>query len=460
MIISKSLLNKFLTIIVLPLAVVFAVTACSDDDPVGADDPEDISPGLNVVETAEQLGNHSVLADLVEEAGLTEALAAEEDITLLAPTNSAFDNLPDGLLESLTPEQVESILMYHVIDGIAGSPEVGERLETKSLNDEWMLLEVSGENININNTVTSEFADVGASNGVVHVIDEILLPSDMRVELDQANIIDVANNAEGFDILLDAIEELQLTPTLKFEGPFTVFPPNDEAFAEFGISNVESLSAEELTEVLSYHILPVALESEVIEDRSQFMAITNEDLFFTMENGGVVVNNSASVILGDVEATNGLIHAIDNVLLPDAFGTIATNINKRFMLSELNELIGEYDLDGLFNDPNSQFTIFAPSDEAVQNAESELMLMTDQERTETLLYHAVEAPITSDALGESQTVETANDGEELLVEVVEGIVIINEDAIVENPDNISSNGVIHIIDSMLIPEGILDVATD
>lgn len=444
-------MNNLLSVLILPLAVAITLSSCSDDDPVGADDPDDVSPGLTVVETAVQLGNHSTLVDLVEEAGLTEALA-EEDLTLVAPTNSAFDDLPDGLLESLTSEQIEDILMYHVVDGATGSAEIGERLEVKALNGEWIMFQTVGENINVNNEVTTEFSDINASNGTVHVIDELLLPSDLRVELDQGNIIDIAKNSEGFDILLDAVEEIGLTPTLKFDGLFTVFPPNDEAFAEFGISTIESLSVEELTEILSYHILPISVDSDNFTDQSETFTITDESLFFTIENGDVLINNSASVVLGDVEAANGFIHAIDNVLLPDAFGTAADNIEKRFMLSELNDLMNEYGIDEIAGDPDAELTIFAPNNDAIQAIETELLSMTDEEVTETLLYHVVESVIDSESFEESQTVETANDGEELLVEVSEGIVTINGEAIVELADNFSTNGVIHIIDDVLLPE--------
>jgi len=446
---KNNLFRNFSILFVLPIALMFALSACSDDDPVSADEPD--GPGLNVLETAAQTGQYSIFVDLVSEVGLEDAFE-DEDVTLFAPSNQAFLDLPDGLLDNLSEDQIEQIILFHVISGSVESAEITDRQDAETILGELLLIERSGDFISINTSASVEEADLAASNGFIHRLDEVLLPSAIRNELDVANIMDVAREAGDFEILTTAVEETGLSTTLKYDRPTTVFAPTDDAFAEFGIENVEALSADELTEVLLYHVVATDGTSDTFDTQNTLLTLAGDNMFVTIDNNEVTVNASTNVIMADVEAENGTIHAIDNVLLPDSFGTIADNLTKNYNLSTLAGLLEEQNLTDVFEDETADLTLFAPTNDAFDAISAELDGLTDEEVSETLLYHVLDMTVESGDLGESQLVQTLNNDEEVLVEFVDGTVLINESSTVQIADVIGTNGVVHIVDTVLLPE--------
>ncbi len=437
-------------VLLLPLALIFALSACSDDDPVS--DIDDPATDLNIVETAQEAGDFTILLEAAADLDLAEFLSQEE-LTVFAPTDEAFNNLPDGVLESLTNAQLETILTYHLLEGSVQSDEISEQQDAETLLGERILLRRQGSEVLVNSSTSVVMADVVASNGVIHAIDEVLLPSEIRNELGMPNIIDVARGAEGFDILLGAVEETGLTTTFKFLGPFTLFPPNDAAFESLGLEVVESLTSEQLSEILAYHVIDGAeILAGELDAEQAVPSLTGENLFITASEGEVTVNGTASVILADVQTANGVMHAVDTVLLPDSFGNIVDNVVKRFDLSTLAGLVVDQNLAGALSDPDQEYTVFAPTNEAFEEISQVLAGLSDEEVTNTLLYHVLDAAVGSGDLQESQTVATLNNGEEILIEVSNGTVLINGVAVVQVADIEGTNGIIHTIDAVLIPE--------
>lgn len=434
--------------LLLAIIVLVAFTGCSDDDPVS--DPP-VESDLNIVETAAEAGNFTILLEAATDLGLAEFLS-DEELTVFAPTDAAFEALPDGVLESLTPQQLETILTFHLLEGTVLSEAISEQQDAVSFLGERLLLQRSGSAVTVNGSAQVTGADIVASNGVIHAVDEVLIPAEIRAELGLSNIIDVARGADGFDIVLGAIDDTGLTTTLKYLGPFTVFPPNDEAFENLGLDVVESLSAEQLTEILSYHVLAATVLSTDLGSEQAVESLTGEDLFITTDNGSVTINGTANVVLANVEAANGVIHAVDTVLLPDAYGTVVDNAVKRYDLSTLVELVIAQDLAGVLADTDSEFTVFAPTNEAFDAISDIVAGLDDEQVTNTLLYHVLGDAVASGNLQASQNVATLNDGEEILVEVSNGTVTINGEAVVQIADVTGTNGIIHIIDSVLIPE--------
>ncbi len=132
------------------------------------------------------------------------------------------------------------------------------------------------------------------------------------------DIVDTAIEAEGFSTLVAAVQAAGLVDTLKGDGPFTVFAPTDAAFAALPEGTVETLlmpeNIDQLTAILTYHVVPGKVMSTDLSDDMMATTVQGSDIMIDLDNG-VMVNN-ATVVSADIEASNGVIHVIDTVILP------------------------------------------------------------------------------------------------------------------------------------------------
>jgi len=206
----------------------------------------------------------------------------------------------------------------------------GEEVET--VNGADVLISVDGDTVMVN-SATVIATDVEASNGVIHVIDEVLLPpADGMAEdemsedaaAESGTVVDVAVESGEFPTLVAAIEAAGLVETLSGPGPFTVFAPTEEAFAELlatlGVTAEELLAdTETLTAVLTYHVVPLEATSELVVtlDGAEVETVNGAPVLISVDGENVMVND-ANVLAVDIEASNGVIHVIDAVLLPPA----------------------------------------------------------------------------------------------------------------------------------------------
>ncbi len=447
---STKTIRRAASLLILPLALMFALSACSDNDSGTPVDPDpDID--MNLAEVLSDDSDYSTLVSLVNE-DLLEALQNEE-LTVFAPTNAAFQDIPSDVLNSLTEEDIELIITYHLVAGTILAADVPQQGDVETLQGERILAQ-SGNGVVINGTSNVVEADIRASNGVVHGINEVLLPSAIRKALGATNIIDVAQEADGFDILLDAIESAGLTTTLQFLGPFTAFAPTDEAFEALPEGTLENLSGDQLISILTYHVTGGTVMSSDLSDRQAVASLQGDELFIKAGEE-VVINASSNVIAADIEATNGVIHAVNKVLFPDAFGTVVDNAVKRFDFNTLVQAVTDAGLaEALMGD--GPYTVFAPTDEAFDNLPDGLLESLSMEQlTEILLYHVIEADVKSGDLNASQTVASMS-GESLYV-TAGGGVTVNGSSEVIAADVDASNGTIHAIDEVLIPNKYLNI---
>jgi len=277
---------------------------------VVADDTQDIPTN------AQNTGVHDSLVAALSHAGLVSALQADGPFTVFAPTDDAFAAAGIDLSTFDTDEEnatLTDILLYHVISGAVASSDVTDGLSVESLNGDDVTFTVSGGSVMVNDaTVTS--ADVMASNGIIHVIDKVMMPP--------ADLGDIPTVAQGTGIhtsLVTAVVQAELLTTLQGDGPFTVFAPTDDAFAAAGI-DLAALDNEEgkatLTDILLYHVVSGAVPSSAVTDGMSATAVNGDDLSFAVGEGVMV--NDANVVLADVPASNGIIHVIDKVLMPPA----------------------------------------------------------------------------------------------------------------------------------------------
>ncbi len=277
---------------------------------VVADDTQDIPTN------AQNTGMHDSLVAALSHAGLVSALQADGPFTVFAPTDDAFAAAGIDLSTFDTDEEnatLSDILLYHVVSGSVAASDVTDGMSAEALNGDDLSFTVSDGSVMVNDaTVTT--ADVMASNGIIHVIDKVLMPP--------ADLADIPTVAQGTGIhtsLVAAVVQAELLTTLQGDGPFTVFAPTDDAFAAAGIDlaaldTVEGKAA--LTDILLYHVVSGAVPSSAVTDGMSATAVNGDDLSFTVGEGVMV--NDASVVLADVPASNGVIHVIDKVLMPPA----------------------------------------------------------------------------------------------------------------------------------------------
>jgi transforming growth factor-beta-induced protein len=148
-----------------------------------------------------------------------------------------------------------------------------------------------------------------ASNGVIHVIDEVLLPP---------TVVDIAINNSDFSILVEAVVKAELAETLKGEGPFTVFAPTNDAFEELftslGVSGIADLTKEQLEPILLYHVVSGNVLSGTLSSGN--VQTLHGDNIAIEVGTGVTINSTSNVVLTDIQGSNGVVHVIDEVLLP------------------------------------------------------------------------------------------------------------------------------------------------
>lgn len=263
------------------------------------------------------------------------------------------------------------------------------------------------------------------------------------------DIVDIASGSDDFTTLTDALVQTGLTEALSGPGPFTVFAPTDEAFAPVS-DVVAGLSEEQLSDVLQYHVLSAEISSAALQPEQTVESLSGEDLFITVEDGTVRINGGAAVADADIMASNGIIHAIDGVLLPDAYGNIVENVQKRYFLTALVNALQTAGLAETLADAEAKYTVFAPTNEAFEAIADVAADLTPEELADILLYHVVEGSVVAGDLEPTQTLTTLN-GAEITVTAGDEGVFINGESEVTRVDAVSTNGVFHVIDGVLLP---------
>lgn len=265
-----------------------------------------------IVEIAAEDGRFSTLVAALEAADLVDTLSGEGPFTVFAPTDDAFAQLPDGTVEALLQDipALTSVLTYHVVSGSVMAEDVMMLNSADTLQGQPVVVG-SADGVTINDATVTQ-ADVTGSNGVIHVIDTVLLPP-------ESDIVEVAVAAGSFNTLTTALGAAGLVETLQGDGPFTVFAPTDAAFERLPDGTVEALLEDipALTEVLTYHVVPGRVFSGDVVGLDEAPTVQGQAISISVDGGTVMLNNSASVVGTDVLATNGVIHIIDEVILPE-----------------------------------------------------------------------------------------------------------------------------------------------
>jgi len=277
----------------------------------------------DIVTTAVEAGSFKTLAAALKAAGLVETLQSKGPFTVLAPTDEAFANLPAGTVEMLLkPEnkaQLVSVLTYHVVAGNVAAAQVVKLNAAATVNGQRVNIKVEDGRVRVDQATVVK-ADIHCSNGIIHVIDQVLLPS-------ADSIPATASKAGTFKTLLAAAKAAGLVEVLAGDQPLTVFAPTDEAFAKLPAGTVESLlkpeNKEKLAAILKFHVVAGRVFSNEVLSKAELKTVQGGTLTAKMKNGAATING-AGLIATDIDASNGVIHVIDSVMLPAA-ATVKTS---------------------------------------------------------------------------------------------------------------------------------------
>jgi len=279
----------------------------------------------DIVDTAVSAGSFKTLVAAAKAAGLVDTLKSKGPFTILAPTDEAFQKLPKGTVETLlkaeNKDKLKQILTYHVIPGNVKSTDVVKLKEAASAMGEKIKITVKGESVMFNESKLVK-ADIGCSNGVIHVIDAVLIPgqNEGTHTSKKKDIVDTAVEAGSFKTLVAAVKAAGLAEALKGEGPFTVFAPTDEAFKKIPEETLQMLlkpeNKEKLQAILKYHVVSGDVRAADVVKLQKAKTVNGQEveIKITKENG--VMIDGANVIKTDIECGNGVIHVIDTVIMP------------------------------------------------------------------------------------------------------------------------------------------------
>jgi uncharacterized surface protein with fasciclin (FAS1) repeats len=293
--------------------IALIMTACLMTMPIAmADSNEDIPTN------ATNTGVHDTLVDALVQANLVSTLQGDGPFTVFAPTDQAFADAGIDLSTFDTDEEIATltdILLYHVYTaGAVYASDVTDGLTVTMANGDDASFTVTDGTVMVGDaTVTT--ADVMASNGVIHVIDKVLMPP-----ADLVDIAAVAMSTGVHESLVAALVKADLVSTVQGVGPFTVFAPTDQAFTDAGI-DLDAFTTDEeiaaLTDILLYHVYSGAVNAADVTDGLAVQMVNGDYAQFTVTEGTVMIED-ATVTAADVMASNGVIHVIDKVLMPPA----------------------------------------------------------------------------------------------------------------------------------------------
>ena len=464
--------------------------------------------------------DHTTLKTAIDACALDGVLSGVGPFTLFAPTDAAFNQLPAGTVTALLNDipQLTNILKHHVVaDSVmSGMLSNGQVVTTLLGTDITVTINSSGVFID-NAQVT--VADLVADNGVVHVIDVVLLPTydcngiaggtalvdacgdcqqayiynfqtNVPTFVDNANILiagidynpatealiypdnpnnplwvsdptlcpnsvyEIVSNSPDHTTLKTAIDACALDGVLSGTGPFTLFAPTDAAFNLLPAGTVTALLNDipQLTDILKHHVVADSVMSGMLSNGQVVTTLLGTDITVTINSSGVFIDN-AQVTVADLVADNGVVHVIDAVLLPPTppTNTIYDIVSNSSDHTTLKTAIDACELDGVLSGAGP-FTLFAPTDAAFNllPAGTVTALINDiPQLTNILKHHVVADSVMSGMLSNGQVVTTLL-GTDITVTINSSGVFI-DNAQVTVADLVADNGVVHVIDAVLLP---------
>lgn len=444
-------------------------TSCDDDD--------DDAPAQeqNIVQVAQGNSNLSTLVTaLTKYPDLVSTLSGNGTFTVFAPTNAAFTNLLTAIgqtsLDDIPEDVLKNVLQYHVITTAALKANQLTNGDVETANTEDIAVTTTG-GVKLNGTVNVTTADVTASNGVVHVVDAVLVPPSVLPIV--GTIVAPAYFNKDFTTLIAAVQaaDPSILTTLLGNGPsdkkLTLFAPTNEAFTAAGITTLPDAAT--LNAVLTYHVIDDEVLAAELPSGSAAIPTLNGN-FYLSNNGsaGVFINGTTEVIATDITGSNGVVHVIDRTLLPPSktIAQIATDLSAA-STPQFTQLVAALartsgtatDLLAAVSNGGASLTVFAPTDAAFQQLYTTLGVdgvddIPLSTLTAVLQHHVVGARVFSTDLSNGDVATLNGD---VTISATNGTItdgqgnVANLSATAELLNVLATNGVIHTIDRVLLP---------
>jgi len=433
------------------LALALVLTGCDSNggdtvepEPV----PEDPSTLVDVVTGSDDL---STLAGVLSDDQIEALDDTTQTFTVFAPSNAAFE--PYDFSDN--GDLVAPVVNYHVVPGAAvtsGELSDGDTFET--LQGDELEVTIEDGNVFVEGAPVTA-ADVEATNGVAHVIGDVLLTNRTATER-----VQVTSATSTLNTALGASAGNQAETLNDTTQTFTVFAPPNAAFGPYDVDFLVN-NPELLSEVLNYHVVAGAsVTSDQLSDGDTFTTVNGDEIEVSIDGDGNVFVEGTPVTAADIEASNAAIHLVGDVLLTNRLA--GERLQATTATDSLWTAIDGAGLASAFNNSNNTWTTFAPNNEAFANAD--LSGFSDQEVQEILEYHTLGDVTDSEALlqllsdnGGEVNVQT-NQGDEVTITQVESdSIVFNDGQATLNLDRVdqrASNGIIHEIDGVLIPPSV------
>ena len=327
--------KRLLMVGVLMSVMLMASFACGDEEevvpePAAVEVVEEVvaeEPAQTVVDIAVADGRFTTLVTALGAADLVGVLSGEGPFTVFAPTDDAFNNLPEGTLDSLLADipALTDVLLYHVVSGKVMAADVVGLNSAETVQGSSVGISVMGESVMVDDANVI-ITDIEGSNGVIHVIDAVIIPPAEEVAAEEVvaeepaqTVVDIAVADGRFTTLVTALGAADLVGVLSGEGPFTVFAPTDDAFNNLPEGTLDSLLADipALTDVLLYHVVSGKVMAADVVGLNSAETVQGSSVGISVMGESVMVDD-ANVIITDIEGSNGVIHVIDAVIIPAA----------------------------------------------------------------------------------------------------------------------------------------------
>jgi transforming growth factor-beta-induced protein len=416
----------------------------------------------NVVQKLAKAGNFTTLIAAVQAAGLADTLANTQNITVFAPTDAAFAKIPAAQLQAIIADKAKltDILTYHVSPRPLREAGLARRGKAPTLFGADIAVTGTPEDLVLNGNVNITLGDIRANNGVIHAIDTVLTPP-----AKPKDVVDTAIAAGQFTTLVAAIQAAGLESTLRTTDNITVFAPTDAAFAKIGKSQLDAIIADKalLTKILTYHVAGrvVTAEQIISAQRGTIRTLQGEKVSFAVQDGKVILNGNVMVTATDIRAKNGIVHVIDTVLLPPSLTAppkpTKDVVDTAIGAGQFTTLVAAVQAAGLESTLRnaSNITVFAPTDAAFAKLGTDTInaLLADKAALSNILrYHVGFPQVTSEQFIRrgNGSIFTLN-GQAVRYQVKDGKLFLNDTVLVVTADVRATNGIIHVIDTVLTP---------
>ncbi len=423
-------------------------TVATNNGTAGTNNGTTVAPNngegeANLVDVATETGFDSLVSAAVT-AGLDATLADGGPFTVFAPTDEAFAALGDAAPSD--PDLLANVLLHHVVPG---------SLDSAAVTAEATLDTAANTQLTVADLPLSETLDVEASNGIIHVIDEVLLPP---------TILEAAAATADLSTLVTAVDASSddVKTALAAEGPITVFAPVNSAFAAIPEADLNALLADQaaLDGVLTYHVAGGQTLAGDLSDGQTITMANGSDVTVSIEGSSVslvdAAGNASAVVGTDIRLANGVVHLIDGVLMPTASPNIVEVADAVGDFTTLLSAATATGLDAALSG-DGPLTVFAPTDAAFTALGVDLSPVSGDVIANILLHHVVGGEYTeSEVAAESAFTSLAN--LPLAVDTSASPVEIGGADLSTTTDVVASNGVIHVMDQVIVPPTILEVA--